>query len=530
MSTRGPFRHGPRHAAARPPRRALREERATEQHDALREGRADEGDGAGDDPEAPDDAGSRVGSTDEPTTAAPVAASAQPATASATEPIRRSLRSGTPPAEQSRVFTRTADDADMPGVAHGAEDGRLGPRHASALRRRSRVARVAIATLMSLVLFTGTAVGLMWYEIQDSIDTHDIDDLLADDRPTIEGVETPAPIDQAAGRAINVLVMGSDSRDGDANQSIGGGSSDGMRSDTTMILHISADRTRVEIVSIPRDTLVEIPSCTLPDGTTTAYQYEAMFNSAFATGGQTDDLGAAAACTIRTVQQLTGVYIDDFVIVDFAGFIDMVDAIGGVSMCIPEAINDQRASLYLEAGEQVLDGTDALGFARARYSVPGSDGSDIARIDRQQELVGAIAREVLSRNVLSDLPQLYQFLIAATSSLTTGQHIGDLWTVANLAYTLRNVRPADITFATMPFEWAGARVRPAWNAEDLWAALRADESIAVALAGEEEPTETTDPDAEATDPEIPEATEEPTTPGPVTDAQQQEERTAGLCG
>lgn len=330
-------------------------------------------------------------------------------------------------------------------------------------------------TVLAGALFTGTAAGLIYRDIQTNIDRHDISDYLAGDRPTADG-ETQPPLDPAAGRAVNILVMGSDSRADTADGSTG--TSD-MRSDTTMLVHLSADRSRVEIVSIPRDTLVEIPSCVLPDGTSTAYQYEAMFNSAFSIGGQGGNLGAAAACTIRTVENLTGVLVDDFVVVDFNGFIDMVDAIGGVPMCIPEPISDSRADLELEAGQQVLNGEEALGFARVRYTLTG--GSDIGRISRQQELVGAIAREVLSRDILSNMPQLYQFLEAATSSLTTGQDIGDLRTVAGFGYALRNIQAENITFATMPFDWAGARVRPAWNAPELWAALQNDEPIQAAL-------------------------------------------------
>src|SRR5690625_7851674 len=89
-----------------------------------------------------------------------------------------------------------------------------------------------------------------------------------------------------------------------------------------------------------------------------------MFNSAFALGADGGDVGTAAACTIRTIEQMSGVYVDDFVVVDFAGFINVVDALGGVPMCIPEPINDRRAHLELEAGQQVLDGEEALGYAR----------------------------------------------------------------------------------------------------------------------------------------------------------------------
>ncbi|MEE6273025.1 LCP family protein [Georgenia wangjunii] len=369
------------------------------------------------------------------------------------------------------------------------------PRHARSQRGRSRLGRGAALTSVAVLAFVGTGGALAYNDIQGNIDRHDITDLRGE-RPSAHATPPP-PIDSRSGEPINLLVMGSDSREGEVNAEIGGelAETGGMRSDTTMIMHISAQRDRIDIVSIPRDTLVPIPTCRLPDGTTTDARSEAMFNSAFTTGGQTGDLGSAAACTIRTVQELTGVYIDDFVVVDFAGFIQVIDALGGVPMCVPEPMFDERAALDLEAGDQVLDGHQALAFARARYDVAGGDGSDISRIGRQQELVGAIAREALSKNLLTDMPALYRFLDAATSTLATGTQIGQIPTLAGLAYSLRGIDAEHITFATMPFEWAGYRVRPAADAAEMWAAMGADEPIEATLtatgeAPTEEPTAT----------------------------------------
>ena len=167
---------------------------------------------------------------------------------------------------------------------------------------------------------------------------------------------------------------------------------DGQRSDTTIVVHISADRSRVEMVSIPRDSLVDIPSCKRSDGSESYPQYNAMFNSAFSIGGQTGEVSDAAACTQKTVESLTGVYVDDFVVVNMAGFVNMIDALGGVPMCIEEDIASPKAHLdLLTAGYHVLDGTTALGYARARTGT-GLNGSDTSRIGRQQELIAAVAQ------------------------------------------------------------------------------------------------------------------------------------------
>ncbi|MEE6283294.1 LCP family protein [Georgenia sunbinii] len=388
------------------------------------------------------------------------------------------------------------------------------PRHSSGRAGFSRLRRTLALTTVGAFVFVGSGAAIAYNDIQGNIDRHDIDEYLGE-RPTTASGETPAPLDPAAGEAINVVILGSDSRDGEVNDEYGTTPEGDMRSDTTMIAHLSADRERVEIVSIPRDSLVTVPSCRLANGSWTEPRSDAMFNGAFTTGGQGGDLGTAAACTMRTIEELTGVFMDDFVVVDFAGFIDVVDALGGVPMCIPEAIDDRRAKLRLEAGEQVLDGRDALGFARARYEVPGSNGSDIDRIGRQQELVAAIAREALGKNLFTDLPALYRFLDAATSTLTTGSQLGSIPTLAGLAYSIRGIEAENITFTTMPFDWAGNRVRPSADAEVLWQALHNDQPIEATLtATGEAPSDDPTDDAPADD-DVPDddADDTPAAPG-----------------
>lgn len=360
------------------------------------------------------------------------------------------------------------------------EEPRRSPRHATVIDRH-RLRRRAGAGALAALLFLGSGATFAYSELQGNIGRHDIDGLLGDDRPST--VASPEPIDSKAGQPINLLVLGSDVREGESDVDGAGAAGEvaGMRSDTTMIAHVSADRSRVEVVSIPRDTLVDVPACMLPDGRKTAPQSDVMFNSAFQTGGQTGDVGAAAACTIRTVEDLTGIYIDDFVVVDFAGFKNVVQALDGVPLYIDKEIDDPYAQLKLAAGCQVLDGQEALGYARARKTV--GNGSDISRIGRQQQLVAAIAREALGKNLLTDLPALYRFLDAATSTLTTGPYIGGLPTMAGLANSLRGLEPGAISFATMPFEPAGARVVPSPDAERMWENLRADRPIDATLTG-----------------------------------------------
>ncbi|MBO0925281.1 LCP family protein [Cellulomonas sp. zg-ZUI199] len=372
-----------------------------------------------------------------------------------------------------------------------------------------------VALAATTVLVFGVAGGAAFAtKLTTNVDGLDLDDLVvAAPTPSV----APDPADAAAGRAVNVLVLGSDQRDG-ANEAIGG-AEEGMRSDTTIVVHISADRSRIEMVSIPRDSLVDIPECALTNGSTTKPQRNAMFNSAFALGwDRGGDIDSAAACTVSTVQANTGLTIDHVVIVDFAGFQNMINAIGGVDMCIPQDVKDKYTGLDLTAGVHRLDGVVALQYARARHGT-GFDGSDTARAGRQQVLIASVANEVLSKNVLTDAGQLAQFLSAATQSVTTNLSLGDL---TGLAFSLRSIDRESIKLMTVP--WAPARSdrnRVEWTAEAdaIWANMAAD----VPMLGEPDPApEPTAPaDDTATPPpaaEPPVAAEPTAPPTPGTDA------------
>ena len=355
--------------------------------------------------------------------------------------------------------------AGRPSDAHSARP--TSPRHA---RRRRRGGGVAALTALGLLLFGGTGVALAYGDIQGNIQREDITALLGR-----EPEEEPRPVDPSAGRPLNFLVLGTDAREGESDIDGAGAAGEvvGMRADTTMLIHVSADRSRVEVVSIPRDTLVDIPSCTLPDGTVTE-AHRGMFNSAFSIGGDTGNVGSAAACTIRTVEKLTGLRVDDFVVVDFAGFIGVIDALDGIAVYVPDPVDDPLyTGLDVAQGCHVFDGEDALAYSRVRHGV--GDGGDISRISRQQSVVGAVVDEALSKNLLTDLPSLYAFLDASTKTLTTGSDLGSLTTIGGLANSLRNIDPAAIDFITMPHEPAGPRVVPVPETRELWLRLQADD-------------------------------------------------------
>ncbi|MFG2128457.1 LCP family protein [Streptomyces sp. NPDC048751] len=240
--------------------------------------------------------------------------------------------------------------------------------------------------------------------------------------------------------AQNILLIGSDSRAGDENRKYGRDTGT-ERSDTTILLHLAAKRDSATAISVPRDLMVNVPSCRRPDGTRTPPMFT-MFNHAFQAGG--------SACTIRTVEKLTDIRIDHHVVVDFHGFKEMVDAVDGVQVCLKEPVNDKAAELRLPAGRVTLNGEQALGYVRARKSL--GDGSDTDRMDRQQRFLGALVNKVRSNGVLLNPAKLYPVLDAATSSLTTDPGLASLRGLYQLVRGVRDIPTEHVRFLTVPRE------------------------------------------------------------------------------
>ncbi|GAA3537991.1 hypothetical protein GCM10022419_017450 [Nonomuraea rosea] len=207
--------------------------------------------------------------------------------------------------------------------------------------------------------------------------------------------------------ALNVLLVGSDSRDGD-NQKYGATSfGQGERTDTIMLLHISPNRDKATMISFPRDSMVQVPQCEGKNGAVLPGGLR-QINSAFNDGG--------INCTIRTLESLTNIKINHFVKVDFTGFKGIIDAIGGIEICLPKPVNDPKAKLVLSAGKHVVKGEQALGYVRTRYAL--GDGSDLSRIQRQQIFLTKVMQKVTDGGLLTDPVKLNDFLLAATSAVT----------------------------------------------------------------------------------------------------------------
>ena len=389
---------------------------------------------------------------------------------------------------------------------HAAGPHRRVPAH-SRTRGGHPALRAGALVLTACVALLTAGVATAYTRFQGNITTVNVEPLLGDRRPP---EPDPDPLDPSAGTPVNILVIGSDTREGNERYATDT-DLEGERSDTTIIVHISADRSRVEMVSIPRDILSEQPECLRSDGSTAGARSQAMFNEAYSRGADRGSQTDGAACVQKTIEHLTGVYIHHFVIVDMSGFVNMVDAVGGVPICIPAPIDSPKAHLTLAAGQQTFNGVTALRFARARTG-EGLNGSDTSRIGRQQELLAATARTVLSKNLLTDVPELMRFLDATTRSLTVSSGLGGIPDMAGLAFSLRTVRQENITFLTAPWKpYPENRNRVIFKdeADLVWANLIADVPMTTGLVPEETPAPST-----TAGPATPGAPTTPT-PGPI---------------
>ncbi len=257
-----------------------------------------------------------------------------------------------------------------------------------------------------------------------SVETETVDpDGWGDRPPEVEGLH-------------NILLLGTDERAGDEAQF---SEENGIRPDVLVIVSIDADNGGVTMVNLPRDLIVDLPACD-PVGDYPGWAGGSdQLNHAMFYGGMD--------CQGNAVETITGVHLEHIVAVDFAGFEAIVETIGGVEMCVPEPVNDPKAHLTLEAGEQRLTGEQALGLARSRAST--EFGSDLNRIENQQRLMGAIMREVTSGDILSSPTTLYSFIDAVTDSLVTDDGL-TVDKMRELAVAVREVDLEQMTMVTVP--------------------------------------------------------------------------------
>jgi len=316
-------------------------------------------------------------------------------------------------------------------------------------RRRRRVLIWTASITAGVVALAAVSLFLVYRHLNGNIQQRDVSGLLGSQ-----------PVDLHP-QAENILIIGSDSRFGTHGQY--GHNLVTDQSDTMMVVHIAANRQWAEVMSIPRDSYVSIPACEMGNGKLSPPQ-QFKINEAFALGnldGNHTALGVA--CTIKTVEQDTGIYIDHFVVVNFTGFQNMVSALGGVEECNTQPINDPLSGLKLSAGQHLLNPTQALAYVRARYTL--GDGSDLERIMRQQAFMSSLIQRVKSK--LLNPVAIYNFLDAATKSLTIDTQLGGATGLYNLASSLRSLPSNKVAFFTLP-TYPRSEVVPTDTANVLW--------------------------------------------------------------
>ncbi|MEU1407222.1 LCP family protein [Streptomyces sp. NPDC005728] len=346
------------------------------------------------------------------------------------------------------------------------EPGETGPRRGGKGRRRkARSSRrkallVTAWTAAGVVVLGGTGVGYVYFKLNGNIKSVDINQALGADRPQ--------KVDNGS---ENILVLGSDSRSG-TNKKLGGGTDDGSaRSDTAMIVHVYEGHKKASVVSIPRDTLIERPKCTDTQGTAHPAASGVMFNEAYSTGG--------AACTVKTVESLTGIRMDHYLEVDFAGFQKLIDDLGGVPVTTTKNIDDPQSHLKLKAGTHTLDGEQSLGLVRTRHGV--GDGSDLGRIQLQQAFIKALIDQVKDVGVFSSPRKLYDLADTATKAVTTDSDLGSVKRLADFANGLKGIGSSHMKMVTMPVQYDPADLNRVLvqksKAQQVWDALKNDRPI-----------------------------------------------------
>ena len=343
--------------------------------------------------------------------------------------------------------------------------------------------RRIIASLVVLLLsVTAILSGMTWMSLQSKLSAR------AMEVPSIQNNITEPmeykPIDPNDGRPLDILLLGQDTRGGDAeNAEIGGhdpNDKDNHQADTAMVVHISAARDSVDVISLPRDSIVDQPECATTNGIAPA-RANVMLNSTFAYGWKYGgDLPSAVSCELATVNQATGLDITQTVVVDFAGMMKMIDAIDGVDICVPARVDDPYTNLKLEPGVHKLNGLDATQYARVRHGVDGADGSDIMRTVRQQTVVKALISQALSSGTLSNPTRLYSLGVSVIDSLNLSKGLASAPTLVGLAYSLRRLNMNEIQTRTVPVvPWSQDPNRVVWSddADEIWEALRNDRPL-----------------------------------------------------
>ncbi|WP_217141956.1 LCP family protein [Streptomyces sp. AC627_RSS907] len=364
-------------------------------------------------------------------------------------------------------------EADGDGQGTGGPGGSRSGNGKGPGRRRTgrghRALRWSATTLAVLILGTAGAGYLYYQHLSDNIEKGE--------RNSGDSKAHKTEPNAAGQTPLNILLIGSDSRASDANVALGGGRDhrdNPPLGDVQMLIHLSADRKSAAVVSIPRDTRVDIPACTDPKTGEKFPATNTIINASLGRGG--------AGCTLATWQNLTGIYIDHWMTIDFAGVVSMADAVGGVEVCVNQNVWDRPlragerggSGLKMTAGPHKVQGEQALQWLRTRHAW----GSDPLRARAQHMYMNSMIRTLKDQNVFTDTGRLMDLADAATKSLAVSKEIGTPKKLYDLGMQLKTVPTDRITMTTLPTvqdHQDENHLLPAGaDAEKMWAMLRDD--------------------------------------------------------
>jgi LCP family protein required for cell wall assembly len=390
---------------------------------------------------------------------------------------RSSVRGGVSGVEDTMSLTPQDQDATSEHGRHGGGRRRKGP-DGDRRRRRRRVLRWSAMVLAVVILGTAGAGYLYYRHLNANLKKADLN--IGDEKDRAARSKA-----NAAGQTpLNILLIGSDARNSKENQRLGGAKdtyNTAPRADVQMLLHVSADRTNMSVVSMPRDTLVDIPKCTDPD---TGKVYGALTSTI-----TNDSLGRGGpGCTVATWEKLTDVHIDHFMMIDFAGVVSMADAIGGVPVCVDANVYSKSSDghgsgLKLKKGTTPVKGVQALQWLRTRYGF--EDNTDIARAKAQHQYMNSMVRQLRENASLGNPNKLRELAETATKALTVDDGLGTVAKLYDLSKELKKVPTKRITMTTMPWQYSttsSGRVVPRpGDAQKLFRLVRED----IALDGKD---------------------------------------------
>lgn len=307
------------------------------------------------------------------------------------------------------------------------------------LRSPHPLSQILKLTAVAVAVVVVAGIGVVGYNAWNLLST------LSSNSVDLEG-QTAAPPDigEIEG-GFNLLLVGTDACEAEYIQYFPGrctgSDASSELNDVNILIHVSDNPRRVTAISLPRDLMIAIPSCTREDGSTSAAMSKQPLNDAYTYGG--------LSCVAKTVSQLTGENIDYAAKITWGGVIEITNAIGGVTVCVENGIYDEtNTGLSLDPGTYTLQGIEALEFLRTRHGV--GDGSDLARISNQQQYMSSLVRKIVSEDTLSDLGTVYKLATTIVDNVTTSTSLSNPLTLVQIALTLKGVSFDDIVFVQYP--------------------------------------------------------------------------------